>query len=493
MVKEIGLSHSYFSEKNAKIKKENEELELEEQIKLNNCSVNKTIQSDIPLNNTDQPIDIELEEIEPELAPEIANSQSNAVINPHINKEVSNPDSNTTIITKEETKETQLIGISIDPEEIVDKIPEEVILEDEINLEEELELKIIDALETILKEDLYELEELEYEFKLLNEKQETEVDYEEIEKLKEELQELLKKFELIKEKYDIYQNSDKENYIDLDDEFIYDLILEYKKETQENTLIQQINDQVEKIEEYIGVIEKIIEIETDTDELDKELDEKLEKFEIRDEEFEKLKMEYENIEDINKLIDTFNRKQEEIMKDLDSKVNAAEDITRRVETTTSYITNFNRLIQMALLISVSKRIPPTPTGIILKTNLMLGAINAAAHFITTRENTREIVRVNYPNYENEIKNAAESTTTAITQIDDAFISIDAIREKFKNECEEYKDQIEEYDKLLKNLDNVERELKEKQKIAKKYNKKFNKILHINKEKVKRKEELETAA
>ena len=124
---------------------------------------------------------------------------------------------------------------------------------------------------------------------------------------------------------------------------------------------------------------------------------------------------------------------------------------------------------------------------------MLGAINAAAHFITTRENTREIVRVNYPNYENEIKNAAESTTTAITQIDDAFISIDAIREKFKNECEEYKDQIEEYDKLLKNLDNVERELKEKQKIAQKYSKKFNKILHINKEKVKRKEELETAA
>lgn len=471
-----------FSNKNTKLKNEAEQIEQKAKLHIYKQGIKQ---------DDNENIDIELEEASIKTKNENPHFQNTSISDETKKDEESETK---TVVTTEETEDEkiELIQIKIAPEEIEKQIPEDIFLDEENKVEEEIELKIVDAIETLLKEDLYKLEELEYEFKVLNEKQDEEVEYEEIEKLKEELEELLRKFEIIKQRYEIYEESDKKNYIDLDDDLIYDLIIEYKKETEDNTLIEKINDQVEKIEEYIGIIEKIIDIEKSTDDLEEELDEKLEKFEIRDEEFENLKIEYENVEDINELVDTFNRKQDEIIKDLEYKIETSEEITKKIENTTNYITNFNRLIQMAILISVSKKIPPTPTGNILKTSLMLSAINAAAHFITKKETSKLVTKVKYTDYSKSIRNAVNDTNSIITKIDSAFLDIEAIRETFKKECEEYKEQIEEYDKLIKNLDKVEKELKEKQQIAKKYNKKFNKILHINNQKVKRLEELKAS-
>ena len=478
-----------FSVKNAKIKDENNELDSKTTLKLNRQYINEN-------NNLNskpkEQIDIQIEEVIPPIKHEVPPTPTVTTTTETTRKNIDENNTKEQVITTEIKKEeTELSEIQIDIEKIETKIPNEIFEESE-NKEEEIEVKIIDALEVILKEDLYELEELEYEFKVLNEKQDAEVDYEKIERLKEELQELLRKFEIIKEKYDFYKYSDKKDYIELDDKFIYDLIIEYKKETGENTLITQINEQVEKIEEYIGIIEKIITIEKDTDTLEADLDEKLEKYEIRDEEFERLKIEYENIDDINNLVDTFNRKQDEIIRDLEYKIETSEKITKDIETTTSYVTNFNRLIQMAILISMSKKIPPTPTGNILKTTLMLSAINAATNFITKKETSRVITKVKYTDYSKSIKKAMNDTSSIITKIDDAFIDIQTINGTFEKECEEYKDQIKDYDKLIKNLNKVEIELKEKQRIAKKYNNKFNKILNINNQKVKKLEELKAS-
>jgi len=467
-----------FSNKNAKAKQENEELE---KIKLS--AVDKHINKG---NFNSTPLEVDLQEVI------IEKNDQKTSLSKNEEKEITKDNNKELIITEQtKTKEEELKQVEIKEEEIVNQIPEDVFEKEENKHEEELEFKIVDAIETILKEDLYELEELEYEFKVLNQKQETEIEYEEIEKLKEQVQGLLRKFEIIKEKYEIYRNSDKNDYIELDDNFIYDLVIQYKKETKENSLIGQINEQVEKIEEYIGVIEKIINIETNTGQLEEELDEKLEKFEIRDEEFENLKIEYENVEDINKLIDTFNRKQDEIIKDLEYKIKTSEEITKKVETTTNYVTNFNKLIQMALLISVSKKIPPTPTGNLLKTTLMLSAVNAAAHFITKKETSKLVTKVKYTDYSKNIKEAANNTVLMINKIDDAFLDIETIKEKFEKECGEYKDQIEEYDELIKNIDKVEKELKQKQEIAKKYNRNFENILHMNNQKIKRLEEIKT--
>ncbi|MDD6879243.1 MAG: hypothetical protein PUD59_03320 [bacterium] len=356
--------------------------------------------------------------------------------------------------------------------------------------EEKLQEIIIVQLEKMIKQDIKELEDFEYSIKILNEKEEDEVLLDETQKIKLEFKKLIDKFDKLKRKY---FSSDEFNFIEIDDKIVEDLIVEYKDELKDKENVEIIKDDFKLINEYVSIIEKIVNIEKDKDEINLKIDEKLDKFEIRDEEFEKLKEDFVNIEEVNDFIDKFNRKQDTILNDLNEKIKKSENIQTRLETETSYITDFTKLIEAAIIVSLSKKIPRTFSGNILRTSLMLTAINSASKFIRKKETKKEIKTIKYTNYSKEIKNGIDLTKNMISQIDNSLVDIKDMKNKFKKEFSEYSSNIDEYKQLDKKLQELETELNNNKNIAKKYSERFEKTLKYNNQKVKKLEDMKNSA
>ncbi len=350
----------------------------------------------------------------------------------------------------------------------------------------EIEKTIVETIEQIIKEDLDELEQIEYELKVLNEKQQDEVKLEEVEKLKVELEQIIKKLTIIKDKY--YPKKDNK-IVNIDDEFIYDLVNDYKDELAEQSLDKKIEKDIKKVKEYINIIERIVLVENDTDDIDKEIDEKLEQYEIRDEEFEKMKDDFTDIEKLKDIVDKFNSEQDSIIGKLEAKIEESSSISRRIETNFNIVPDLNRLIEAAMMIALSKSIPPTPRGKLMKIAMITSAIHVASQFLTTRETTREIVTVKYTDFAKDIKSCIKDISTIDGKIDNAFLDIDTMRNVLIGQYGEFAGKLDEFDNLIKNLDNVEKELKVQKNKVKDYAKEFENVLDKNNVKIKKLEEV----
>ena len=356
--------------------------------------------------------------------------------------------------------------------------------------EEALEKSVIDALERIIREDINELEQIQYELEVLKQQEEDEALTKEVEKIKKRLEDLISKFEKIRDIY--YKSISEEDLTKIDDDELYKLVTEYKENYKDGThnVMEIVETELRVVESYVSLIEQISDLEKEKDKLDNKIDEKLDKFQIRDDEFEEMKKDYENIEEINTTIESFNNEQDKILKELEDKMKRSENASTKVERTVSMVPHLNRLIQAAIMISISRRIPPTPHGNLIKAGLMIGAINMAAHFITREESEKQITTIKYQDFSKDLKEIGNDIDDIVLKIDDAFNNIALIKENFKKNCEEYKGLIPEYDEFMKKMDKIEKELKEKQDIAKKHSKDFDEMLEKNNAKVKRLEKLD---
>lgn len=381
---------------------------------------------------------------------------------------------------------SELTEIKTEEHEIIPEVKIIPLEEEKKEISDELELSIIEAIEKIIKEDIYELEKIEYELEVLKEKEDKEENVEEVQKLKEELQELIKKLEQIKEKYE-YLPYDSNLSLLIDDEYIYSLVSEYKDTMKDEKIVESINSDIRKIEEYISIIDKIINIEKEEENLDKLIDEKMDDLDIRDLEFEKMKEDYADIEAIDKYIQDFSYDQEKIINELNRKIQDSISIQTKIEKEINLVPQFNKLIEAALLIAVSKKLPPTLGGNLMKANLMVNAIFIASNFIKTEEKEKKITIVKYSDYSKDIIYSINATSEATTNINKALINIKDMQELFKKEC--YGANIPEYDEFMKNIINLEKELREKRSIINKYNKDFNYMLTDHNVKIKRLEEM----
>ena len=326
-------------------------------------------------------------------------------------------------------------------------------IEEKDDTQSEIENTIIDTIEQIIEEDLEELDEIEYELKVINDKQEDEVKLAEVEKIKTELQEIIKKLNFIKDKY--YSKKEK-NPLDIDDKYIYDLVNNYKDELAESNLDKKIKNDIKHTQEYISIIERIISVENTTETLDKQIEEKLDKYEIRDDYFEKMKDEYTDIQDLKDIIDTFNKQQNTIIKSLESKIERSAKISKRIEKNYKIVPDLNKLIESAMIFALSKKIPPTPRGKLIKIAMITSAIGIASGFLTTKETTKEIVNIEYTDFSKDIYSCIKDISTMDRKIDSAFLDINKIRRTLKSEYGEFKNKLDDFDNLLNKLDNVEK-------------------------------------
>ena len=427
------------------------------------------------------------------VAPERLIENDNLTIEPTgdvIEKESSNKERQVNETSNDSTNEVQVTVTEEKKKEKQIEVPVTINIEDE-EKDLPLQIKIIDTIERIINVDLYELENIKFKLEILNDKQDEEVNTEELEKLKEVLQDIIKKFDKIREKYkDIPFDSSTELQIEDDD--LLQLIEEYKNVTEENIdnkLLADVNKQIKEVEEYVGVIETLLRIEDDKDSIEETLNEKIEKFGIRDEDFEQMQKDYSNIDRISEDIERFCEEQNKVLKDLEYKIANSEKITKKVETEMNIVTDFSKVISATIMFAAAKKIPSTPAGIILKTSLFLGAVNALSNIVQVEEKEKIVTNISYTNYVNDIKASINNIDSMINHIDVAQNDIDNMMIKFKKDFKEYSSFIPEYDELFKNIEKTQKILNEQKDIARKHKKDFDNTLVKNNTKVKRLEEM----
>ncbi len=383
-------------------------------------------------------------------------------------------------------KETKIDEEQIIPTVRVEEKEEEITLNTDV-----LEKEIIDAVEVIVTEDLEELDEIAYEIEVLNNKQQEEVLEDETQKLKDELQDLLRKFEKIKNKY--YPSNVNNEIVDIDDELLYDLLQEYKDEIRISNIKNEVSKDIDKIENYITIMQRINNVEDRGEEIEEDIDKKLDSFKIRDEDFEIMKDEYSNTESMKDEIEKIINTQNSIIKSLNEKIDKNGDIRKRTETNYYLVTHLNRLVESAIMIGLSRRIPPTPRGRLIRAGMIVSAINIASHFITTEQTQKEITTVEYTDFSKDVLSAIKDIDNIKSNIDNAFDDIDTIRQKLEGQYSEFAGKLDDYDDLLKNLDNLEKDLDKQKTRIEKYDIEFKNMLTHNNQKVKRLEAIEKAS
>ncbi len=358
----------------------------------------------------------------------------------------------------------------------------------ELEKPELIKISIIEELEELLRNDSYDLKDIQYRIEVLQQQEKDEVLLENVEKIQKELEDLIKRFNYIKDKYaDLY------GYISIKDmEFITGLgignaIRDYIGNGKEGFDNSRTIDQINEIKEFIEIINGIIDVEKKKEDLSEKVDQKLVDFGIRDEEFIKLQDRYTNVEAINNKVDEYNRTITFALRDIEAKIASSVDISKRIETTTSIVPDLNRIMEATVLMASTSLIPPTPLGQLFKASLFISATHMMATALTPKTEQKEIITTTVTDYSRDIQVSKDNINSILNNIDTAFTEISYMKDTFQREFSQYASQIPEYDKLIQNMFNIEKELERQQYIAYDYSISFDQALNKNNQKVKRME------
>ncbi len=355
---------------------------------------------------------------------------------------------------------------------------------EEYTYETKLENEILLELEKMLKEDYYEIKDLEYQLKVLTQKEEDAVLQEEIERVKEELEALLDKFDIIKKKYEELKNSADFTDVNLfDNNYLSNLINNYKKEVQDNIVIDDLIKRVKETEDYIGIIEKIVYVEKEKEDLGDKVEEKKEEFEERDTSFEKLEDQFNNIDKINSEIESFQNSLNGILKDITQKIDNMGKIYEKTETYSRIVPDINRLFQAMAQFMASTMIPRTKAGNVLRAGLIINGIQQLRQAFKIERKTETKQVTEFVNYEKDILKNMTNMDDFVRKLNDASNGIKEMKQTFKEELLDYVDSIPEFKELMENIENVEKELEEKKYYLNKYNKDMKRELERNNAKV----------
>ena len=367
-------------------------------------------------------------------------------------------------------------------DEEIEQIDEKEIDDNEDKILEEVELKeayIFYELEKVVKEDLFDLRDIESRVREIEDELEDEYMQDEIDELRRELEILLEKFEKLKYKYD---NFDFDIHPDIDDSYIETLISSYGDSIKDETKISDLIENIEETKSYIGIIETVAYTENKIKDLDNKVTQKYDELGIRDVNFTKLEDETIDIEKINDEVKYITYDIENnlnlIREDLDSSLNI-ESYTKTISKT---IPRVDRVVNAALMITTAAFIPGTMRGNVIRAGLMAGAIHNLAHVLESKETTKVKSEVNFVDYSSEIIESAKSINDVSYIVDEALEDIDTIRYKLNTEFREYIDLMPEYKTLIGNIDRMEKELEEQKYLIEKYEAQVHQQLHINNEK-----------
>lgn len=291
----------------------------------------------------------------------------------------------------------------------------------------ELETIIIKKIKDEIISKKNELEIINSELYILEQKNEEINKKNEIQKQKKEINKLLKRIAKIKEQIDIY-SKDKtlEDAIYLDNRSVIDDILEYKKicETRES-----LKEEYECIEEYGTIVKKIDELNEKCIKLEEQKNIQMGLQEIQEDEIEELEKdlikEDKNINSINNLIS----EQTELINEIDEKISI-------IETEKEIVYNYdllNRLISLELKYMAIMSLSPLK-GTIPYITIAALKIRDTMKLLLSRPLVKAEEKITYisKDYINEIENSEYRINDIENIMNDSVNTISNFKEKILN-------------------------------------------------------------
>lgn len=347
------------------------------------------------------------------------------------------------------------------------------------------ELKVIQELENLIKENRYQLDKLFAEYYLL-EKEVDEVQYSEDAKyLSQEIEKLLDQLEQIKRELEILVDTvDLENIYELHDDYLTYLVDNYKQQVSKEMIIDQVQD-FKHDPEYMSIMKKIILFEQARDELEEQVKEKQNELDLRDQDFEILKTECLEIEKtiplLQQLIDEANLALEEIQTKVAETVHITENVKIRLKSSLSLMAQI--LLMMALL---KKKPFKQSMGLMAVEGII--AANIVKELLKPKEVKEITLTSDIKNYQDEILSAINDVGSVTDLVEKSLVDIQEIHKNFEHDFSIYQD-LPEYKELLTTIITMEEELSANKEKIVFVQKEMARELEKNDQKVKRYENL----
>ena len=347
------------------------------------------------------------------------------------------------------------------------------------------ELKVIQELENLIKENQYLLDKLFAEYYLL-EKEVDEVQYSEDAKyLSQEIEKLLDQLEQIKRELEILVDTvDLENIYELHDDYLTYLVDNYKQQASKEMIIDQVQD-FKHDPEYMSIMKKIILFEQARDELEEQVKEKQNELDLRDQDFEILKTECLEIEKtiplLQRLIDEANLALEKIQTKVAETVHITENVKTRLKSSLSLMAQI--LLMMALL---KKKPFKQSIGLMAIEGVL--AINILRELLNPKEIKEVTLTSDIKDYQDEILSAINDVGSVTDLVEKSLVDIQEIHKNFEHDFSIYQD-LPEYKELLTTIITMEEELAANKEKIVFVQKEMARELEKNDQKVKRYENL----
>ena len=320
-----------------------------------------------------------------------------------------------------------------------------------------LAIEIMKKMKKEYDKKLCEIDVLESELFLLEEKNREEKDLEKCREIKKEINNIIEKINHIIEQYNIYKSHNFElDMLDIDDKSLVDDISDFKRLYEDSDIKRRLVSDYELINKYQDLYYNLNNIKNQVDEISKENNTKIDSLYNRDKKIDGYRKDIGDLEKINKETIDFIYKQNEYLDDISKKVGNIDvsSITRyKLRGFGDILSSSVRYIGLLSLSPLTGRFPSIALNIMASRYMLHNLYNA----LTVDEITTTIYKAQ--DFQNDISSKLNDLNYNIYSLNDAKGVIKDIRvkfmEQFNYEDSSHIDMLKKINLLENNLENQE--------------------------------------
>ena len=327
--------------------------------------------------------------------------------------------------------------------------------------------KIVEAYSKKLRDIRYEIRQIDYKYKVIEDSYENTYKEKDIKVLMDNLNILIKKIDELKKKLEIPNK--------YDDKYIYDLVEEYIKEFNNNKAVKEIKSSPL----YIEISQKIKELSSTKDRLKKDVNTKASEIKKSSSKLKSSKEKYNKLKKDSNNIDKFTNNAYKELSNLYRLVDNAVSVKEKTMVKVKKSHNLSKLILAVIASDLALNTRQSAKSMAFKVAIGVALIK---HIMRDKYTYREDIKYEIKNYTDKIKKEISSIDNIDKSLAKSSKDIRSLISELKIEYKDYIANNSEFLSLLNNLEAIDDNIDEKRYMINNIRNKESKLLqeHTNK-------------
>lgn len=327
--------------------------------------------------------------------------------------------------------------------------------------------KIVEAYSKKLRDIRYEIRQIDYKYKVIEDSYENTYKEKDIKVLMDNLNILIKKIDELKKKLEIPNK--------YDDKYIYDLVEEYIKEFNNNKAVKEIKSSPL----YIEISQKIKELSSTKDRLKKDVNTKASEIKKSSSKLKSSKEKYNKLKKDSNNIDKFTNNAYKELSNLYRLVDNAVSVKEKTMVKVKKSHNMSKLILAVIASDLALNTRQSAKSMAFKVAIGVALIK---HIMRDKYTYREDIKYEIKNYTDKIKKEISSIDNIDKSLAKSSKDIRSLISELKIEYKDYIANNSEFLSLLNNLEAIDDNIDEKRYMINNIRNKESKLLqeHTNK-------------